>query len=717
MTEGRQTTLLRQRQWDDCYRPDYERSILAEFYVPALTCARRYDRAVGYFTSGVLAYAARGMTSLVETESTIRLVCSPALSEEDERVIREAHESQVQSVLEEQILAQWSEINKSESNCGLRCLAWLIENNRLEVKLAFPVSESGRARRGIFHDKLGLIYDANDDFLAFKGSANETESGLISNFESIDVYPSWNSESTRARNNAEYFEQLWADKKPLVRVLPFSSIARDILQRFRPDRPPRREEEQDVILPPRRRQPPANETHLAIPGHIDLRDYQKAAIRNWIRANGQGVISLATGTGKTITALALAAQLNQKERIHSVLVVCPYRNLVEQWANEVEEFNGRRIIKAFESRKGWQSELHSQLLSPPDPTKAPLIAVTTLTTLAGPAFQKYLPLFRSHKPLLVVDEAHHAGAAAVFEKLPSTHDFKYRLALSATPIRHQDEEGTDRLLDYFGGVLKPEVTVRDAIEMERLTPYEYFPHFINLDEEEEEVLQDNARQIGALISQGHSFQNSPRLAALLSSRSRLIAGARSKLDLLRTIVRDQGGLRKTLIYCGAGKSPIHDDDDGDQRTIEAVLAMLGHELGVRAKIYTAETKGSEREAILRDLASGDLHAVVAINCLDEGVDVPSIKQAIILASSQNPRQIIQRRGRILRRDPGKSRAVIHDAVVVPRNRGGLTPTERTLLGREIRRYQEFAQDSINYGDTALKLISLLEELDIILTEE
>jgi DNA phosphorothioation system restriction enzyme len=437
-----------------------------------------------------------------------------------------------------------------------------------------------------------------------------------------------------------------------------------------------------------------------LPEQLKLRSYQQQAISNWFKNQGRGTLKMATGSGKTITALAIAHQLYQQIDLQVLIIICPFRHLVTQWGRECEKFQLQPIL-ACESIHKWQSKFSAQLARINTARQKFLTIITTNQTLITPGFQsqlKYLP----DRTLIIGDEAHNLGAKKCGSSLP--RNVGLRLALSATPERHYDEEGTQSIIDYFGDILQPEFTLKDAIDCGALVHYLYYPILVELTEDESKQYLKLTRAISRkLLYQDRAAQrefDTPDLTPLLMQRARLIGAAANKLVALKALMQERLNTSHTLFYCGDGSS-----DSIQQLT--AVTHILGHELGYRVNAYTAATSLLDREHLRHQFESGALQGLVAIRCLDEGIDIPAIRHAVILASSTNPRQFIQRRGRILRPDPGKDRATLYDMVVLPPELDRETlAIERNLLKRELLRLIEFADLADNAAAARTQLLTL-----------
>lgn len=445
-----------------------------------------------------------------------------------------------------------------------------------------------------------------------------------------------------------------------------------------------------------------------IPSGLQLREYQHQAVLRWLQNQGRGTLKMATGSGKTIVALAIAAELYGKIGLQVLLVICPYRHLVSQWARECEKFNLKPLL-AFESSRHWHSQLSTHLYNIRTSQQPFLAVITTNSTFIAESFQSQLRFFPA-KTLIVGDEAHNLGSPQLEANLP--RHLGLRLALSATPERYFDDEGTESLLGYFGSVLQPEFTLEDAIAQGALVPYLYYPLFVELTASEAFAYAKLTKRIGWAMAENENWTANSTLTALLMQRSRLIGSAANKLNALRELMSNRLHTTHTLFYCGDGS--VEQADGESDRQLEAVTRLLGVELGYRINTYTAETPLPQREILRQQFERGELQGLVAIRCLDEGVDIPAIQNAVILASTSNPRQFIQRRGRILRPHPHKKRATLFDMVVMPPNLDRETwEVERNLLRKELTRLIEFAQLADNAVEARRKLLALQEKYGLL----
>jgi DNA phosphorothioation system restriction enzyme len=695
-------------------------SLISEFYIPCMSVCTRYDRAVGFFTSTSLSVAAKGLTRLIQNGGTMRLIASPSLTEEDVAAIKEGYRKREQ-VFERALLRELDDLKISHdlTKRRLGCLAWLIEQRRVDIKIAV-VEDAGGV--GVYHEKIGIFHDASNESVAFTGSANESSSGLVSNFESIQVFRSWLPEdSQRAKIIRQDFEDLWANLTPGLKLYPFPEAAKRQLLRLRPPQVPQLEPEEIEIeeevpwdLPPT-----LSMGSPDIPKSIEIRDYQKDAVQKWFENKGRGIFQMATGTGKTITALALMTQLfralRKTQHPLTVFVLCPYKHLVSQWAEESRRF-GVHALQCMDSRIKWHQSLIELLASQKTGSLPFLLVLVTNSTFAGEAFQDIM-FSISHDLLVIADEAHNLGAEELRNLLPE--NAAYRLGLSATPERWFDEVGTQALYEYFGSPIF-KLSLADAINQGALTKYRYFVHTVGLEDEEAELYFDITRRIGVLTASGDqqvtddSLGASQALKILLLKRARLIASARQKIPALKRVLEPLKATTHNLFYCGDGT--VETTDGETQRQLEAVTRLLGIDLGMAVDSYTSETTVEKRAELRRRFGGGELNGLVAIRCLDEGVDIPATRRAFILASSTNPRQFIQRRGRVLRKFPGKDEAEVHDFIVVPQSQSwepAIFNVERNLFRRELARIVEFAHLAENGHEVMVQLLPLRKKYNVL----
>lgn len=632
--------------------------VINDFYVPILSNAVMYKRAVGFFNSAALYEMAIGLRHLVEKQGKMELIVSPRLTEEDIQSINLGYKTR-EEVIERALLRDFDEPKNKTEFRKLNLLANLIAEGILDIKVAFKINANSA---GIFHEKIGIVIDAEGNKVAFTGSMNETYSGLLQNYESIDVFCSWRDEDyDRVNIKENAFDNLWDNLDTAMEVIPFPKVAVERLNSYKV-------EKTEALCVEIQNEDDSQDVFFKIPDNVDLYDYQREAIESWKNNNYCGIFDMATGAGKTFTALGALSALSKNLNNHiAVVIVAPYQHLVEQWVEDIIQFNVKPIVAYSYPGQKWRKQFSDAVTAYNVGAIDNFCVIATNATFSLNDFQSILQKFKKNFAF-VVDEAHNFGAVKLSSLLPKKA--RYRLALSATIERFRDEEGTNKLRKYFGKTCIS-FSLKEAIQKGFLTSYYYHPVVVYLNADEYEQYQEITKTI--IRNGGASQENidkNPYIEMLLIKRARIISGCKEKVSKLVEVMKPYRTDNYILVYCGATKydndsSDLKDDDE--VRQIEEVNKRLYYELGMKVHKFTSEENKEERDEIKRMFASGtELQVITAIKCLDEGVNIPSIKKAFILASSTNPKEYIQRRGRVLRRAKGKEYAEIFDFITLPR---------------------------------------------------
>jgi superfamily II DNA or RNA helicase len=551
----------------------------------------------------------------------------------------------------------------------------------------------------MYHEKMGLIYDAEFNIVAFSGSTNESETAFSHNYEVVDVFCSWQSESDKKRvgNKELAFHKLWTRADESIIILDFPKAAKEKLLLFKKDAVDFDIDKKDntadfweSLIGDSSVKP---KDAFRLPDNIQLHNYQCDAIKNWTENGYRGIFDMATGSGKTYTGLGALADLSKQLRDKlGVFIVCPYQHLVEQWVEDIRAFNVEPLI--CYSKYDWERKLKNLINDFKLGVIERYCVIACNASFALPKMQEQIAKIKGNT-CLIIDEAHNFGASGLQKCL--SPNFKFRLALSATIARHHDEEGTQILFDYFGPKCI-EFSLKDAIDNDFLTRYKYYPVVVTLNSSElNEYISLTDRIINIIRRKGKDEKLPKQAEMLLIKRARIVAGAQSKVDALRQKIMPYKDKNNILVYCGATRvtSDGEDGDGEDERQIEAVTKMLGFELGMKVSMFTSKEKADERARLKESFAEGEMQALVAIKCLDEGVNIPGIRTAFILASSTNPKEYIQRRGRVLRKAKGKDFAEIYDFIVMPHDiysgRSEIVDVnaELSLVKRELERIEDF----------------------------
>ncbi|MDD4375563.1 MAG: DEAD/DEAH box helicase family protein [Clostridia bacterium] len=674
-------------------------NIVNDFYIPLLKESVMYKRSVGFFSSSSLVEISYGIAKLINNNGKIRLIASPHLSEEDIEAINKGYELR-ENIIERALMRYITEPQSYYEEERYNLLATLIAQEKLDIKVAFSYKED---RLGLYHEKLGILYDRENNIVAFSGSMNETQTAFNNNYEIVDVFTSW-EDKDRINQKEIAFDDLWNNIDPNAQVYEFPETVKNKLKSYKKEYVNYNIDEEEFSpkeLVDKIKSLEKNTNSPEIPAGVSLHTYQKDAISNWKEHDFNGIFDMATGTGKTFTGLGAIVELYKhlNGRL-AVIIVCPYQHLVNQWVEDIIDFNINPIIGHSSSvQRDFKKKLKLAIMDYNIKVRDFFCFICTNATFATDYIQEEIKNLKGDV-LLVVDEAHNFGATNLQKTMTNT--FNYRLALSATLERHGDADGTKALTNYFGEKCIS-FPLDDAIG-EFLTPYKYYPIKVYLTTGELEQYNVLSREIGkCIIKENGKTKLSSRGKIIAQQRSRLVAGAINKVAALTKYIKPFKEDKHILIYCGATKIDEQDDDGEDLRQIDAITGLLGNELNMKVSQFTSKEDAEKREVLRKKFAEGDsLQALVAIKCLDEGVNIPSIKTAFILASTTNPKEYIQRRGRVLRKFPGKEFAIIYDFVTLPRpleDVPSLTVDEikrdKTMVKNELNRIVEFKRLSLN----------------------
>lgn len=666
-----------------------ESDLIGDFYVPCLEVADSYDRAVGYFRSSVYQLVGVALSGFALAGGHMRLVCSPGLTAEDREVIEKA--SSCEEAMAWSLRRELEGVLSHPDNMTvIELLSTLIAYGTLEVKVAYRPEEAG-----IFHDKVGIFHSAVDQ-LSFIGSANETFMAWDprGNHEGFETFGSWDEgDRRRVNRHIEYFQSLWEDHVPGLRTVPLPSVPRRLLDQYTNP-----EGIESAIEKARDHLRRVGRTRSA-PRRI-LQPHQSAIVQSWSKAQ-RGIIDHVTGGGKTVTALEILRQWLSHDRNRSAIVLVPSNLLSQQWLREIErelqDLQLRLIIVGGSySTPNWIESLTA--FTAPS-TLGPRIIVSTMQSAAS---EKFIERVTGGDHLLIVaDEVHRLGSQKHREVMRISAGG--RLGLSATPERQGDLEGTHALFDYFGATLEPHFGIKEAQRAGRLVPYDYHIGTVTLEEDEDtEYTRLTARigELNARVGNHPSEEEQRHLDMLRIQRARIVKKARQKVPhAIALLEREYVPGQRWLIYC----------EDTEQLGMVRDALMTN---GWDVHEYHSQMVGDPPATLKSFERHGGI--LVAIRCLDEGIDIPMVDRALILASSSNSREYIQRRGRVLRTAPGKYSAEVHD-VLVCRETGG----QLEVLNNDYSRARQFANfarnEACRYRLDALKTAK--EDADIEFEEE
>lgn len=694
---------LRSFSLDNSYRSGDD-DILNDFYIPCLKNAKRYDRAAGYFDSKSLVLAAQGISELVLNNGKMRLIVSPRLTPEDIEVLEQASDPDSNADVEE------GEVIENALHRGLspeqfqdylkrdrfKCLAWMLEENMLEIRIAYMTDADNLNPFSHYHEKLGVFSDDHGNKVAFFGSINETELAWTDNFESFDVYTNWwPGLDMRTSEKQDSFDKLWNNEEPHVTVKEIPDAVESGLKEHSPD---------TVDGQPDLELFGEGGTEKKEEEEIPLWEHQEQAIDEWIANEYRGIYAMATGTGKTRAAIA-AADMDADNRV--TLVVVPTTTLLNQWKEDIEELIPDVEVLVCSGDTNWRDEILN-LINPYRTESENLIndrpkqfILTTIHTSVGDAFRSFLRGVPPSRLQLVADEVHRYGADT-FSQLFEI-DADRRIGLSATPKRRFDDKGNRQIMNYFDDIIFRFETA-EAIENDYLSNYDYYPVVCELTEEEYEQYKSYSQTIGQISSELNSDNNSKsikdlreKLERLSRDRAKILKKAENKPSRFGRFLETQHPT-PAIIFCEDNEQVDQIKEQLNQKKSEDSYA-----------VFVSDMDDDKKASSFYQFNEGMVDYLLAINCLDEGVDVPDCPTAIIIASSSNERQFIQRRGRVLRKSENKAKASVYDMITLP---GLMTEqgdnTAREFVKKELDRARVLMDSADNQEEIRQELRKQLE---------
>lgn len=672
--------------------------IAQKFYLPCMRNASVYKRISGYFGSTIYLIAWSALKEFINNNGHMQLLCSPYLTKEDADAIREGKAALTDEVLARTFQKELSDLMEQEHlSSAAKLLACLIASKTIEIKLVIARVENLEDPNieRLYHDKAGIFIDQDGNSVSFRGSINETFKGLSDNgnIESIDVFQSWDGgkDAQRSLEILAGFERVWNGNYDVLEIhdLPETTV-KYIRNKTAEYHWEQLLDEVKVVVDRAEKWRPNKNKDV-----IKLKDHQINALEGWKRANYRGIYQGCTGCGKTV--IAISAIRHEIERGKKVLVLVPSKELLANWEKEIRRIITDIDINIFlcgDGHNDWKSNGNLSLWTSPESTVDNII-IAIMDTAAKP---KFIRAVNAGEHLFVVaDEVHNTGSSS--HRKFFTTNCGSALGLSATPERFGDPEGTQSIIDYFGAVLQPPYTLKEALRDGVLTEYFYYPKCIMLTPDEQAEWDELTKRISKHFAMSHRNGEAKKrddsfLQHMMIKRARILKKAANKVATAVEILRknyEEG--QKWLVYC----------EDKDQ--LDTVLTAIKSK-DIDAYAYYADMPGDRKCTLKYFEENGGV--IVSIKCLDEGVDIPSVTHALILASSKNPREFIQRRGRILRKSSGKNLSFLYDAIVVPHESSAQEDKSLSIVVSELGRAIEFAESSCNRSAciTDLKVLAL-----------
>ena len=659
---------------------------------------RLYRRGTAYFSSSSMKSYASSVSEILAKDVKIEILCSPVV--QDQRLIKILESNSTDEKKQENIL-KFSETvmldavgfghNPENINYRSKVLSFMIASGQLEIKFAIPKSIDSLITKDdyedLYHVKNGYFLFHDGTEIAFDGSFNESESGHSNNYESTQVFRSYiNADLERLKETKDEIDEEWSGKSEDLIIYHLND---EIVEKIRELAP---------ITPPVNPKPPVTPPKSKLP--FELRKHQNDALEKWKKNDYKGILALATGAGKTITAIH-AAVVAAKEETLCVIIAVPYVVLAEQWIEVLSEYRVEPY-KCFGSSSSWYPQLSDAVGRFNLGIKNFLPIIVVNATLRGTKFQSQLKKIERStlgNIFMISDECHHHANQNTIKKLPKA---KYIMGLSATPWNKDDEESRTILKGYYGDIVA-EYTLDDAMDDGILCQYSYQIHEVEMSSEEEKEYLRLTRIISSFYKKKTegvlSTDERSMLENTIFKRARLLDGIEDKFEALGTLLKSQKPSPYKLFYCGSGFQASYEEDhefvEADSiRIIDRITSILA-DRGWNVSKFTSEESQQDRRSVLQTFKSKLIHAIAAIKVLDEGFDVPMCNEAYFTASSSSERQWVQRRGRILRKSDAKKDAKVHDFVITKTSNAD---DFKELVNNEIKRVNAFYQSCSNKGE-------------------
>lgn len=669
-------------------------NLIEDFFKPALKISAEYNLASGYFSLSGLSELIDVLIPIIKQKGVIKIITSPVLSKSDIELIENSDDlsENIKTIL----LKEFENIEMVETN-KLKLLAALIKENYIEMKIAIK-------KNGIFHDKTGYMVTKKGEIIAYNGSANMTYNGLYKNIESLSVF-SDSLNNAAVSETVNYFERLWnGNYKELEIVKLPRAIKSKLLEYY--DTNTSIEKLAKEVEGPNKYSPTTKQSVGS--GEVKLRDYQKEAIHQFAKNEYVHFFEMATGTGKTFTALFAIekVQIYKRNNLFTI-VLLPLIDLMNQWHESAKEFglNGKLyLIGGGASDMSPENTFTEAMLNFSDGENVTIFVVYNSYMIhLAKNLSKYQEILKD-KLLIIIDEAHNV-TEKLFKLLPNA---KYRLGLSATPERRNLEE-TKNIINYFKGKAYDSTykyTLKDAIERGYLSKYKYTPIFVHLKDYEYEEYEKETINVARYMFYKNE-EDREKLKRALQRRAVIVKKSKSKIEKLENLLIDDSfNFKKSVIYCGPGNN-----EEDIKLTDE--ITQITHEKG-KYDITKFTSKTKNRQNVLKLFEEGYYDTLVAIKCFDEGIDVPALSRLFILSSDNNVRQTIQRRGRVLRtsKETGKEFAEIYDFIALPPEEVDYKEA-KSLIKNEILRAEEYLSLAENRDEFTYVFQSIKEEAELL----
>lgn len=674
----------------------------AEFCSLALKNSLRLDLGLGYFSSASFHVLANGMAQFIVNGGKMNLYINQYMSEDDYGLFKGKYDNYFDKRLVSSLLEMQKTFSQRDEHF-FQCLAYLIHTKRINVKVIVFVNG------GLPHEKYGIFTDEYGNKIYFCGSMNMTANALLDNLETIECTCSWMGKDSmdKVHNMEAHFLKVWNGNSENIHVYEAKEFCCEIVRSYSgkdPEQLLKREKEFVDAWQNDNSVKGTKAPHFPSKYKNGARPYQEEAYQAWVANGKKGIFAMATGTGKTVTSLNCALHEYQVDGYYHLLILVPTLDLVEQWKEELKAFCFRKILGISSLNASWRKEMLEIVRKIQRGGQVDFCIVSTYDSFVNKDFQSMLGKM-SDTMLLIADEAHNIGGKRVkacFNELRVTK----RIALSATPERIYDEEGTKQIAKFFADE-RPYVfsfPMSKAIGEGRLCKYYYFPHIVYLNDDEMNFYSMITRKLALLWdSEKSQFKNKQEAEKLLMNRKRIIHKCQDKIRVFREILQDIGEekLKYTFVYAPQGNYESSESEE-EFESVGFIQKLLDETKKLypnkRCNTFIGTDSKDKRATLLKAFGQGTIDVLFAMKCLDEGVDVPRAECGIFTSSTGNPREFIQRRGRLLRNHAEKTFSYIYDMVVIPStiNREECySSMERNQVKAELKRVAYFASLAVN----------------------
>ena len=576
-----------------------EYDLIEELYLPCLKWADRFDRGVGFFTTGWITYNVTGLSDFASRGGKMRLITSPILSNEDTDAIINSEGNngeafkRLEAALIDNVRVLEAEMKADVSNA----FSWMIYDGIIDLRFAIPCE---KLEDGDFHDKFGIFYKG-EDRISFSGSINDSKHGY-QNYESIKVFKTWAGTGEYVESDINRFEKIWNSKDKNLRIFTVpTAVKKRIFQLRTSNRPYKKHDS-------------ASNRWV----------HQDMAVEKFIEKE-HGILAMATGTGKTVTAIKIINRLFDESKIRRVVITMYGNDLLDQWSKQIRKsFKNKQIHYHYGSHKRMNDFIMH-------PDEAILLVsrdsnnLTKLLNLLDKAPGNY-----KDDTLFIFDEVHGAGSQSFVENLTGKlSPYKYRLGLSATPEREYDDVGNEFLLNEIGEIIF-EFNLEDAIKKGILCEFNYIPLPYELTEAEKHKKKKIIAAFNAKKESGEPYDEKEMFTQL----SLVNKTAINKIEEFEVLISKRPELLdKCIIF-------VQTMEYGKQ--LQEVLIKYTD----KYHTYYAD----DEKINLENFAEGKINCLLTCKKVSEGIDISSVTNIFIFASDRSKLVTTQRIGRALRLD-------------------------------------------------------------------